>query len=202
MRNAPLQVVQTRCHWKGLVPSILYRQCEPVDLSNPDVVSVLPEVIEELFRTMYGTLGFGLAAPQIGILLQLAVVDSGWTGVPGGQRAVLINPTYQAVATDIVSFPELCLSVPGYRCAVQRPDRILVRTMGLGGETTEFEADGIHSRVIQHEIDHLSGMLYIDLLETGAPQEDPEDSTLRIARWLAKDLYERSDAKRNPTSGN
>lgn len=186
MGNSPLQFVQTRAHWKGLVPSILYRQCEPVDFSNPRIVALLPEVIEEMFRTMYGSLGFGLAAPQLGVLWQLAVVDSGWTGVEGGQRVVLINPTYQPMGESRASKPESCLSLPGYRCEVSRPDGILVRNHNLAGELVAFKAEGIHSRVVQHEVDHLSGKLYVDLVDSEELREDPEDGTVRLARRFAE----------------
>jgi peptide deformylase len=178
---------------------VIYQPCQPVDLTDPDVLDVLPEVIEELFRSLYTTLGIALSASQIGILWQLAVIDSSWTGAEGGKRTVLINPSIEpAPNSKLVSFPETCLSLPGYRADVWRPDRILVSTYSLAGEKVEFEANGIHARAIQHEVDHFYGKLYADLLEPGVLGKDPSDGSTRFTRRLTNELELQSSVRRNP----
>lgn len=120
-----------------------------------DVDGKLVRLVEEMFDTMYEAPGIGLAAPQVGVQKQLFVYDN--DGVPG----TLINPTIKESAGEWV-FDEGCLSIPGLYVEMVRPKTILVHAWDLDGNELEFEADELWSRLIQHELDHLNGVLMFD----------------------------------------
>ena len=122
--------------------------------------NALHTVIEDMFETMYHTKGVGLAAPQIGISLQLAVVD-----VIGDktQQFVLANPKILVLDGE-KEYQEGCLSVPGAYDTVIRADKVTIQAQDRFGELFEMTADGLLGECFQHEIDHLNGKLFIDLL--------------------------------------
>lgn len=159
-----MPVVTARAAWKGIVPSILYAPCLPVDLASPAVLRVLPEVISELFRAMYAGNGVGLAAPQIGILWQLAVVDTFCLHRPRGRKVVLINPSFNSTSKKIkkVSGKEECLSLPCETGKVSRYARIQVTNFTLANTSELLNITGFLARVVQHEMDHLQGILFSD----------------------------------------
>ncbi len=180
-----LQVVAIKPSWNRIVPSVLNEPCEPVDLGDERVLGILEDVIFEMFRTMYGTFGVGLAAPQVGIRWQLAVIDTGNKEDPRQGRIVLVNPRVTAGAnTKMVPDKETCLSVPYHEGSVPRFERIHVEQVTLAGEAERFEAEGFFARVIQHETDHLFGKTYLDRLEDGAPPDC--DTPAVVARRAAK----------------
>lgn len=118
---------------------------------------------EQMFRTMYEAPGLGLAAPQVGVGKRFFVYDM---GDPDGEpeQRVLINPV--VVESDGEwEFSEGCLSVPGLHFDIVRPKVIHVKGRDLDGNEVEFEADELLSRLIQHELDHLNGVLLLDHLE-------------------------------------
>lgn len=120
----------------------------------------LQTLIEDMFETMYHAKGVGLAAPQIGLSLQLAVVD-----VLGDktQQLVLINP--QIISSEgEKEYEEGCLSVPGAYDTVMRADKVTIHAQNRLGEPFEMTADGLLGECFQHEIDHLNGKLFVDLL--------------------------------------
>ena len=120
----------------------------------------LHALIDDMFETMYHTKGVGLAAPQIGISLQLAVVD-----VIGDktQQFVLANP--KIIATEgQKEYQEGCLSVPGAYDTVIRADKVILQAQDKFGEMFEMTADGLLGECFQHEVEHLQGKLFIDLL--------------------------------------
>ena len=123
---------------------------------NPD----LEKLVRDLAETMYHAPGIGLAANQVGVLQQVAVVD-----VSGPEEAknlvVLVNPRIVA-AEDSEALEEGCLSVPGFRAEVKRAARLTVRAKNLKGEDIEIHAEGLFARALQHEIDHLQGKLFLD----------------------------------------
>lgn len=129
------------------------------------VVSIdnnLQKLIDNMAETMYEGKGIGLAANQVGVLKRLCIVDI----TPAGGNTpliALINPEIIEKAGAAES-EEGCLSVPDYRAIVKRPERILVRCIDIRGKLIEIEASGLLSRVIQHEIDHLDGVLFVDRL--------------------------------------
>ena len=120
----------------------------------------LAELVDNMIDTMYAEKGIGLAAPQIGVSLRIIVVDlSEEQDFP----EALINPRILA-AEGGIAFEEGCLSVPGIRKEVLRYRHILVEAADLSGQIHQFEAEGLHAVCIQHEIDHLDGILFIDRL--------------------------------------
>lgn len=120
----------------------------------------LQVLIDDMFETMYDARGVGLAAPQIGINLQLSVID-----VVGDktQQFVIINPK---IIEDRgrQKYQEGCLSVPGAYDTVERADWVKVSALDRFGKPFEIESDGLLGECLQHEIDHLNGKLFVDLL--------------------------------------
>lgn len=117
-------------------------------------------LIDDMFDTMYAAKGVGLAAPQIGVSLRLSVID-----VSGDktQQIVIINPEIIS-ATGQKEFDEGCLSVPGAYDKVIRAEKVKIKALNRLGQPIEIEGDGLLGECIQHEIDHLNGKLFVDLL--------------------------------------
>jgi peptide deformylase len=122
------------------------------------------ELIEDMFETMHDAHGAGLAAPQIGVDLQLVIFgfrsNDRYPDAPPVPETVLINPTITPLSDEEEEGWEGCLSVPGMRGVVPRYARIRYTGFGPHGEVIDREADGFHARVVQHECDHLFGKLY------------------------------------------
>ena len=148
---------------------ILYKECKPVK----EMTQRVEELIEDMFETMYENNGVGLAAPQVGILKQIVVID-----VDDGNQYVLINPEIIETSGEQTG-EEGCLSVPGKWGIVTRPNYVKVRALNEEMEEFEIEGEGLLARAFCHEIDHLSGHLYVDKVEDGLhdvePVEEPED---------------------------
>ncbi len=122
----------------------------------------LQGLIDSMIETMYAAPGIGLAAPQVGESKRLIVVDVS-TREEKHPLIVLINPVIVSVEGKIDS-EEGCLSVPGYTSTIRRSERVLVKGVDREGRPVEIEATGLLSRVLQHEIDHLDGILFVDRL--------------------------------------
>lgn len=131
----------------------------------------LDALIEVMRATMHDAPGVGLAAPQIGIPLRVAVIedmyDIGEELVRTRRRSALpfravVNPSYQAVGEKRVAFYEGCLSVPGYQAVVARAESVRLRCSGVDGSETDEVFHGWPARIIAHETDHLDGVVYID----------------------------------------
>ncbi len=120
-----------------------------------DIDGKVREIVDRMIETMYGNRGIGLAAPQIGILSQIIVV-----GFENGWKA-LINPGLVAGDGESI-LEEGCLSLPAIEVPIKRKERVLVRAWDLDGKEMNLEVSGFPSRVYQHEIDHLHGILIID----------------------------------------
>ena len=125
----------------------------------------LDNLIQDLFDTMQAEDGAGIAAPQIGVLKRLVIfgVEDDNPRYPGRgfvPTTVLINPVITPIGDDIEDGWEGCLSVPGMRGLVPRYQRVRYRGFDEKGNVIEIEADGFHARVVQHECDHLDGILY------------------------------------------
>jgi len=122
----------------------------------------LDQMVEDMFETMLAHDGSGLAAPQVGININLAVVDiSG--GADPGQKIVLINPIIINKEGE-QSGPEGCLSIPGIQETVKRPMKVSVKTMRQDGTWKEIEGEEFLARALCHEIDHLDGRLFVEHL--------------------------------------
>ena len=163
----------------------LLRQAEPiVEFNTP----ALDSLIADMFDTMHAANGAGLAAPQIGVNSQLVIF--GFKQNAGGPDAVpvpetvLINPVITPLSKDIEENWEGCLSVPGFRGVVPRWSRVRYEGFDQFGNPIRREVDGFHARVVQHECDHLIGVLYpmrvTDFSRFGFtdilfPERDPND---------------------------
>ena len=118
-------------------------------------------LITDMFETMYHAEGIGLAAPQIGISQRVIVVDLRSEEQPEACLA-LINPEIVWASRDNEKSPEGCLSIPGLEEVIKRSSAIRVEAVGIDGGQMELEADGLFARVLQHEIDHIDGILFVD----------------------------------------
>jgi len=171
---------------------ILLQRCAPVpDPTDPEIRRLAADMIE----TMDDIGGAGLAAPQVHVPLRLFVfrvrperVGESPEDLPLGPT-VLVNPEVEAVGEEIEQAWEGCLSIPGLRGSVPRAARVRYRGVGLAGEPIERVAAGFHARVVQHEYDHLDGILYpmrmTDLALFGFTEE-----LMRAAANLARDEEE------------
>jgi len=122
----------------------------------------LEKLIDDMIETMYAAPGVGLAAPQIGVPLRVSVIDLS-VGKAGGEVITLVNP--QFVERDGMQLEEEgCLSVPGFNATVPRPARVVVRALDRKGQERTIEGTGLLARALQHEIDHLDGVLFLDRL--------------------------------------
>jgi len=137
---------------------ILHQRAEPITEIDEEVV----KLVDHMAETMYSAPGIGLAATQVGVAKQVLVADIA-PRRPESELIVLINPEIVAAEGEVI-FEEGCLSVPDYQAEVKRHERITVRGLNLKGEQVEIEAEGLLAIVLQHEIDHLNGVLFIDRL--------------------------------------
>lgn len=129
-----------------------------------DVAEVDDEVrglVRDMFDTMYDADGVGLAAPQVGLLWRVIVVDPREEGV---EPLALVNPRVVASGDETDRAEEGCLSIPGVRDVVERPTTATVEALDLDGEPVRLAAEGLLARVLQHEVDHLDGVLFPDRL--------------------------------------
>jgi peptide deformylase len=122
----------------------------------------LEKIVRNMIDTMYGSPGIGLAAPQIGINIQLATIDLS-VGEDANHLIVICNP--EIISTEgAQNCDEGCLSIPDFSDTVSRPLKMTVRGLNIKGDEIEFEAEGLLARCFSHEIDHLNGVLFIDRL--------------------------------------
>ncbi len=162
---------------------ILKAKCRRVGPQDDEAVRAL---LPRMFATMYQAPGIGLAAPQVGQKLRFIVVDVQPNEVR--QPIALINPEIVARSSEFATREEGCLSLPGQYADVTRPARVKVRYLDETGARHEIEAEGLLSACLQHEIDHLDGVLFVDHL-----------SALKrniILRRLAKELRQKRDEER------
>jgi peptide deformylase len=130
-------------------------------------------LIADMFDTMYAEEGVGLAAPQVGISERIIVVD------PHDDETepfALINPEILQAGAETEKNEEGCLSIPGVRDLVERSVSVRVRGLTEHGDVREFEAEGLLSRILQHEIDHLNGVLFLDRLS-------PLKRSMAMKKW-------------------
>ena len=139
----------------------LSKKCRTVDKFGP----VLGELIDDMFDTMYDADGVGLAAPQVGILRRICVIDTG----EENERVELVNPVILS-SDGIQGGMEGCLSFPGQSGYVERAEHVVVAAQDRNGEPHAYEGHGLFARAIQHELDHLDGLTYLRLVK-----EPPEE---------------------------
>jgi peptide deformylase len=153
---------------------VLRHQAEPIIRIDREI----GQLAENMAETMYQAPGIGLAANQVGVAKRLIVADIAPRDT-GSDLIVLVNPEIVA-AEGQITMEEGCLSVPDYEAEVKRHQKVTVRAVDLRGKKVEMEAEGLLAVVLQHEIDHLNGILFID----------------RISR-LKRNLYKRRMRKRH-----
>ncbi|MEK7348794.1 MAG: peptide deformylase [Candidatus Eisenbacteria bacterium] len=139
---------------------VLRRKADAVSAVTPDI----RDLIEVLFATMYAEEGVGLAAPQVGRSIRVFVVDVE-AEEEGGERVkqAFVNPLIRERSGEIVG-EEGCLSIPGLRADVKRAARVVVEATDAEGKPFRIEAEGLLARALQHEQDHLDGILFLDRL--------------------------------------
>ena len=128
-----------------------------------DITDEIRRLAEDMLDTMYDAPGVGLAAIQVGVPVRMVTMDVSKSD-DERQPLVLINPEITWSSEENRAYEEGCLSIPEYYEEVERPDRVRFRYTNLGGETIEQDAEGLMTTCVQHEIDHLNGVLFIDYL--------------------------------------
>lgn len=130
---------------------VLRRKAEPVT----QVTKRIRRLIKDMLETMYSADGVGLAAPQVGVSERVVVVDIGEGPV------ALINPEISEASGKEIDV-EGCLSIPGTSGYVERAEEVVVNGLNENGRSTRIKAEGLFARALQHEIDHLDGVLFVD----------------------------------------
>jgi peptide deformylase len=149
----------------------------------PSVDDEIRDLVDDLIETMYAAEGIGLAAPQVGVPLRVFVYDVREDDVEPG---VLINPRI-VEASGRQREEEGCLSIPGLSEVVERKARITVEGLDRDGNQVRFDAEGLLSRCLQHEQDHLDGVLFIDRVS-------PLKRRMLLKKWSKMDESERRTA--------
>ncbi len=138
---------------------VLETKCEPV--SNFGTAE-LKQFVEDMFETMYSAKGVGLAAPQVGVSERITVIDTS-VGENPAEKHVFINP--EIIFKDgVQTGEEGCLSIPGFREDVTRAQKAVMRAQNVDGETFEVSGEDLLARAMQHELDHLNGVLFLSHL--------------------------------------
>ena len=139
--------------------AILRKKSDPLEKVDNDIRKLLNEMLE----TMYSAPGIGLAAVQIGILKRVIVIDIS-KEKEKKNPIFMINPEIISKSNKTSIYEEGCLSLPGHFAEIERPAECLVKFLDYNGKEKEINADGLLATVIQHEVDHLNGVLFIDYL--------------------------------------
>ena len=147
----------------ALLPIVQYP--DPILAKTAEVVTEfndeLNQLAADMAETMYAAPGIGLAANQVGVLKRIIVID---ITEDHSDLRVFVNPEVVAHSEELEEFEEGCLSLKGLYEKVKRPERVKVRAQDLDGKPFELEADGLLAVCVQHEIDHLHGVVFIDHL--------------------------------------
>lgn len=140
---------------------VLKTKAAPVPAVTPEI----RKLMEDMLETMYAAHGIGLAAPQIGVSQRVIVMDVEQTedGKPG-KPLYMANPEIVEASEEMSDYEEGCLSIPGQMAEVERPARVTVRYLDENGAAQQIAADGLLATCLQHEIDHIDGILFTDHL--------------------------------------
>jgi len=164
-----------------LPDSKLRLKSEPV----AEITDDIRNLAEDMLETMYDAPGVGLAAIQIGVPKRVVTIDvAGEEDEP--DPIVLINPEIISYSEEKKVHQEGCLSIPEYYAEVERPDNIVFRYMDLDGRTVERRADGLLAVCVQHELDHLDGVLFIDHLSR-LKRDRVTKKFIKAAKWEGRD---------------
>jgi peptide deformylase len=157
--EAPKPVVVPRLKVREFPDPVLREKAVPVTVFD----DALKTLVADMIQTMYAEEGVGLAAPQVGVSIRLAVLDTSAGEERGKSPFVIINPEILSREGEL-PWTEGCLSLPGIEVETQRSRKITVRSLDIDGHEVTIEAEGLASVAIQHEIDHLEGVLLFDHL--------------------------------------
>ena len=157
----------------------LRRKAEQIE----EVTEGIHRLVEDMLETMYDAPGVGLAGPQVGVMKRVFVMDCSSKDDEPSPRA-LINPVVTWQSESLLKREEGCLSLPDQFADVVRPETVRARFLDLNGKESEEEFSGLPARCVQHEIDHLDGILFIDRLSLVKRQ--------MIKRRMAKESRERN----------
>jgi peptide deformylase len=142
-----------------LPDKLLRKQSKPVERVDAE----LRGLIDDMFATMYAAPGIGLAAPQVGVSRRLIVMDPAKDDAPK-TPLVMVNPEILDRSEELRMHEEGCLSIPDFLAEIERPAKTRVAYIDSEGKPQERELEGIWSTLVQHEVDHLNGILFIDYL--------------------------------------
>ena len=166
----------------------LRQKCRPIDVENAEELAFAQSLIREMFITLYtDPSGVALAAPQIGALLQMVVINYEDKDVNEYRIMALINPKITSLSDETNEEQEICLSVSNFSGKVIRSNSVEVEAFDQHGSPIKFTAEGFFARVVQHEVDHLSGILCVDKGEKDKVnyiQEFPERNIEHVMRRL------------------
>jgi len=140
---------------------VLKEKCTPVDAVTPELAKLMDDMLE----TMYDAPGIGLAAPQVGVPKRILVVDVARSDEEP-RPIKMANPEITWSSEEIGTYEEGCLSFPEQYADVERPARVKVRYLDENNDQQEIEADGLLATCVQHEMDHLEGIVFVDHLST------------------------------------
>ena len=148
-------------------------------------------LINEMFETMIEANGVGLAAPQVDISKRFFVVIA-----DDDVRRVFINPQIISTSNDLVDYEEGCLSLPKIYENIKRPSQVTVQALNENGKPFTIEADGLLARIIQHENDHLNGIVFIDKGDPEFAKQAEQTMAKRAARYLEKQKAKEAKARK------
>lgn len=152
-----------------------YPQLETKSARVREFDATLKELVDDMLQSMYAAHGVGLAAPQIGFQLQVAVIDLSF-GEDPNSMIVMVNPKIHHLSGEQFS-EEGCLSIPGQKIIKQRFEKVIIRARTDRGKSFALTATGLLARAVQHEIDHLNGVLLE--IPTISPQTQPSTPDIR-----------------------
>ena len=181
-----LPVVAINENLLHLTEVALRQPCQLVQVNKPEELSAAQAIIKEMFRTLFADpSGVALAAPQIGVLLQIVVISFEDKETKQARLMALLNPKIVHMSPETAEDKEICLSVPNFAGTVTRAKEIEVEAFNHKGKPTNFSAEGFFARVVQHEVDHLNGILCIDR-SYGKLEHIPDFPERRIGPTLKK----------------
>ncbi len=172
LENPPLEIFK-------LGSSTLRIDAKRISKVDKDVRSLA----REMLQSMYSAKGIGLAAPQVGISKELLVIDINFED-SAAEPLILINPEITAFGSTLNSYEEGCLSIPGVYLNVVRPSTIKLKFRDEMGRPRKMNADGLLARCIQHEVDHLRGILFVDRVNS----KDELKTELKKEGYSMKDV--------------
>ncbi|MGN0738712.1 MAG: peptide deformylase [Treponema sp.] len=162
-----------------------------VDVQPEEINDEFRALTEEMFETMIAANGVGLAAPQVGIGKRFFVIIA-----DDDVRRVFVNPQIVSTSSNLVDYEEGCLSLPKIYENIKRPSKVSVQALDENGKPFTIDADGLLARIIQHENDHLNGIVFIDKGDPEFAKQAEQTMAKRAARYLEKQKAKEAKARK------